>query len=339
MKYAAVTGPMSKIHIDLIGPFPRSYDGYVYALTVICSFTKYLITVPLRDKSAFSVARELVKRVYLQYSPSELTVHDGGGEFCNSLMRDIHQLLEVQNCKVSPYRPTGNGQIERPHATINGLMAKMISANQKNWSDCLPYVTYAYNTTVHSSTAFSPFYLMFLREPRVSLDFVVEESPVTGSVNPEEYVGIMKERMRNAYELVFEQLRAVFERAKRRYDPRVKFCRFAVGQKVWYYCPRKVKNRSPKWSLQTSGPYEIIRKVNDVNYVIRLTPKHPAFTVHIDRLRLYVPPLTVENTASVPDNLGVRRRTKPLARLETEEQREVRPARSRQPPRRLMAEV
>jgi len=97
----------------------------------------------------------------------------------------------------------------------------------------------------------------------------------------------MKQRMRDAYDLVFEQLQSVFDKAKRRYDPRVKFCRFSVRQRVWYFCPRRFKHRSPKWSLQTAEPYEIIRKVNDVNYVIRLSPKHPAFTVHVDRLREY----------------------------------------------------
>jgi len=249
MKHASTTGPMSKLHIDLVGPFPRSYDGFTYILTALCSFTKYLITVPLKDKSAFAVARELVRRVYLQYSPSEITVHDGGREFCNSLMRDINQLMEIQGCKVTPYRPVGNSPVERVHGTINQLMAKLVALNQKNWSDCIPYVTYAYNTSHHSSTLFTPFYLMFLREPRVSYDFICEPSPVMTAETPEEYVLQMKQRMRDAYDLVFEQLQSVFDKAIRRYDPRVKFCRFSVGQRVWYFCPRRFKNRSPKCSL------------------------------------------------------------------------------------------
>ena len=137
---------------------------------------------------------------------------------------------------------------------------------------------------------------MFLREPRVSLDFVGEPVPTNPFETTEEYVSQMKQRMRDAYELVFEQLQTVFDRAKRRYDPRVKFCRCSVGQQVWYFCPRRVKNRSPKWSLQTAGPYEILRKINDVNYVIRLSPKHAAFTVHVDRLREYIPPCGSESS-------------------------------------------
>jgi hypothetical protein len=40
--------------------------------------------------------------------------------------------------------------------------------------------------------------------------------------------------------------------------------------------------------MATTGPYSIIKKVNDVNYVIRLTPRHHSFLVNIDRIRPYV---------------------------------------------------
>jgi hypothetical protein len=59
LKYAGVNAPWQKVHIDLMGPFVKSHDGYSFILTVLCSFTKYLIAVPLRDKSAFSVGESL----------------------------------------------------------------------------------------------------------------------------------------------------------------------------------------------------------------------------------------------------------------------------------------
>jgi hypothetical protein len=57
LKYAGVNAPWQKVHINLMGPFVKSHDCYSFILTVLCSFTKYLIVVPLRDKSAFSVAK------------------------------------------------------------------------------------------------------------------------------------------------------------------------------------------------------------------------------------------------------------------------------------------
>lgn len=107
----------------------------------------------------------------------------------------------------------------------------------------------------------------------------------------EDYVDVMRQCMHTAYRIVHEQLNTVFQRAKRRYDVRVRACHFKVGDKVWYYSPRKFSNRSPKWTLQTSGPFEIVRCVNDVNYVIKKTNSRFAFTVHVDRLRRYEAPL------------------------------------------------
>jgi hypothetical protein len=94
--------------------------------------------------------------------------------------------------------------------------------------------------------------------------------------------------MRIAYALVHELMQLSFDKAKRRYDERVKSCLFEVGQRVWYFCPRRRRGLSYKWSMATTGPYSIVKKVNDVNYVIRLTPRHRSFLVNIDRIRPYV---------------------------------------------------
>ena len=73
-----------------------------------------------------------------------------------------------------------------------------------------------------------------------------------------------------------------------RYDPRVKVCRFEVGDRVWYVCPRKRRGVSSKWTMSSTGPYVVTRKINDVNVVIRLPNRNRSFVVNIDRLRLYV---------------------------------------------------
>ena len=57
LQQATTVGPFMKIHVDLTGPHVRSKNGFVYLLTSVDYFTKYLICVPIRDKSALSVAR------------------------------------------------------------------------------------------------------------------------------------------------------------------------------------------------------------------------------------------------------------------------------------------
>ena len=89
-----------------------------------------------------------------------------GGEFQNDVMRNIADLLGIQLNRTTAYRPSSNGAVERVHRTINAIFAKMVDENQRNWCELTPYETLAYNTSYRSSTTFSLFYLLYLREAR-----------------------------------------------------------------------------------------------------------------------------------------------------------------------------
>ena len=295
LQEATSCGPMRKVHIDLTGPHPRSQQGFVYILTVICQFTKYLIAVPLRDKTALSVAKALVKHVYLVYGAGELEVSDQGKEFCNQIAENVARMMGVQKVHTTAWRPSANGVIERVHATMHAIFAKTVRENQRDWCERTPYVAYAYNTAYHSSVKHSPFYLMFGREPITGIDLMLDNPTELVPNDLDEYTEQMAERMNTAYKVVGEQLHCVFSRDKKRYDARVKECRFSVGDWVWFYCPRRKLNRNRKWQLFTSGPYLITARINSVNYAIQMGPRGRKFVVHIDRLRRYEGDISAAN--------------------------------------------
>ena len=117
-----------------------------------------------------------------------------------------------------------------------------------------PYVTFAYNISYHSSTAFSLFYLLYLREARIPIDLVME---CVGDVVPadwNDYVIEMRNRMEKAFNAVREQLGQAFQRAKQAYDGRVKKMNFKIGDLVWFFFPKKLPRLGPKWQLLTTGP-------------------------------------------------------------------------------------
>ena len=252
---------MQKVHIDLTGPHPISRNGYKYLLTAICSFSKFLIAVPIRDKTSLVVAKALLKNVYLVYGLPEILVHDQGGEFWSDVMTDLAKLLRIQVSKITSHRPSSNGVVEHVHATINSIFAKLV----RDWCELTPYVVHAYNTAYHSSTTFSPFYLMFMRRPHRPIALELGTVAPEEFESSEEYVQSVSNRMREAYAVVRSQLKCSFDRAKKRYDRRVKETNFQVGQFVWYYVPRNKRGRSRKWELHTTGPYRVIQSLNDVN--------------------------------------------------------------------------
>ena len=81
---------------------------------------------------------------------------------------------------------------------------------------------------------------------------------------------------------------------KKRYDERVRSCKFREGEFVWHFVPRTRRGLNKKWLATNRGPYRIIKQINDVNYIVKRLPKAKPEIVHIDRLSRYhgaVPPL------------------------------------------------
>ena len=112
LQQATAGEPFTKIHVDLTYPHVWSKNGFVYLLTVVDYFTKYLICVQIRDKTALSLAKALIKHLYLLFGCRIFQISDMSGEFQNDVMRNIADLLGIQLNRTIAYRPSSNGPIE-----------------------------------------------------------------------------------------------------------------------------------------------------------------------------------------------------------------------------------
>ena len=232
---------MQKFPIDLTGSHVRSRNGFTYLLTGICYFSKYLVAVPLRDKSSLSVARTLVKH------------RNRNREFINEVLDNVHRLMGVQGARTTSYRPSSNGVVERVHATINHVFAKTVTESQTNWCEMTLFVVSAYNCAYHVGTTFSPFFVLFLREPRVSLDLALNRGDCNQHyADIDLYTDVVKQRMERAYGIVAESTLVQFDRMNKHYDCRVKETRFSEGQFVWFYSPQTEKRRGSRWLNQST---------------------------------------------------------------------------------------
>ena len=68
------------------------------------------------------------------------------------------------------YHPQGDGMVERFNRILLQLFRTFVDIPE-DWKEHLPLLLYAYRTSVHSSTGFSPFTLMCGRQPK-SLSFL-----------------------------------------------------------------------------------------------------------------------------------------------------------------------
>ena len=68
--------------------------------------------------------------------------------------------------------PQTDGQTEVVNRTLFTLLRTTIQKNLKNWEDCLPFIEFVYNRSVHSTTNLSPFEIVYGFNPLTPLDLL-----------------------------------------------------------------------------------------------------------------------------------------------------------------------
>ena len=255
-----VTGePWERVGIDVTGPHPTSSKGNVYILTVVDHFTKWVEMFPMRNQEATTVAKLLVDRVFCVHGCPLQILTDRGANFESQLFQELCRRLSIDKVRTTAYKPSTNGGIERFHGTMHSLIAKWVSGNQKDWDDKLPAVAFAYRTSEHEATGFTPYFLQHGREARIPADLVYGSPPSETREDATDFVTELQSTLHEAFQTAREQLGKAASRRKRQYDLRSKPHDFAVGSLVWCFVPRRKQGRYRKWQSWYDGPFTITR--------------------------------------------------------------------------------
>jgi len=281
--------PFEVIAIDITGPFPKSSKGYEYIVTLIDLFSRWAEAWPVRNHTAPVIAGLLIDNFISRFGTPKRILTDQGAEFESTLFAELCRRLEIEKVRSTPYEPRTNACVERFHRSLNSMLAKVVSDHQRDWHEFLQPVMAAYRASKHSSTGYSPNFLVLNRENRAPVDLVLgvpqDEEPHTDSYD--EFVLKAQRRMREAHAIAREHLNVAAERRKNDYDIKVRRTDFKVGDWVLYFYPRRYKNKSPKWQRNYTGPFLVTRVIGPVDYVIQRTKRGTPQTVHGDKLRRF----------------------------------------------------
>ena len=97
-------------------------------------------------------------------APSRL-LSDQGREFVAKVNDKVCEEFVIKRSVTSAYHPQTNGLDERTNQTLKQRLSKLVNEYQNNWCDFLDEVAYSIRTQKQSSTKYTPFYLMFGRNP------------------------------------------------------------------------------------------------------------------------------------------------------------------------------
>ena len=193
--------PTQIMAIDLLGPLPESQQGNSYVMVVADYFTRWMEAIPIPNQEAATVANKLVDEVFMRFSPPEQLHSDQGKQFESKLMAELCKLLHIKKTRTSPYHPQYDGMVERFNRTLLNMLAAHCEDHPWDWEQHVHEVCMAYNTSVHSSTGYTPFYLMFGRQARLPVDVMFGTSP-SDPQSPSEYAVTLQKHLMSAYESV-----------------------------------------------------------------------------------------------------------------------------------------
>lgn len=272
--------PFDTIIIDTIGPFTKSDNGNLYAVTIICDLSKFLVTSAIPNKEAKTVAQAIFTDFILKYGLMKNMLSDLGTEFKNAVMKEICNLLKVNQLFSTPYRHQTLGSIERNHRVFNEYLRAYINENKTNWDVNLSFFTYCYNTTPNVSLdlKFTPYELVFGKKPTI-INEIAKET-IDPIYNIENYALEAKFRMQNAHKEANKYLNYSKIKNKNIYDKKSNPLLISIGNKV-------LLEKEPRHKTEAVylGPF-IVKNITDCNVEI-LDPKTSITKlVHKNRLRL-----------------------------------------------------
>ena len=126
----------------------------------------------VKDQTARTAAESLRNGYFGLFSAPAYLVSDQGKAFTGHITTHLCDLYGVQKLRTSPYHAQTNGQVEHMNQTIICMIGKLEEDKKACWSEHLPELLLAYNTTRSTVTGYSPYYLLFGRRPRIPVDYL-----------------------------------------------------------------------------------------------------------------------------------------------------------------------
>ena len=219
--------PMELICVDFLSVEPSGGCGNI--LVVTDHFSKYAQAYATRNQTARTTARVLYDNFIVHYGFPGKLHSDQGPNFESQVIKELCSLAGVKKFHTTPYHPMGNGITERYNRTLLNMLRSLSVDQKSKWKTFLPSLTHAYNCTRHSSTGYSPYYVMFGRTPRLPIDLVLH---LPGPKVSKAYIKDLEGRIKYTYHSVQESIKRASAKQKVNYDRKVRGAVPCVGDHV-----------------------------------------------------------------------------------------------------------
>ena len=303
--------PFHTVAIDFVTNLPNTPEEEDCILTMVDTFTRWPIAIPLSNRRAETVADAIYRHLICEHGIPMRILSDRGKEFMSKVVKQMCDRLGIRKIQTSGWSPWANGHVERMH---RGMMAQLTCLLRQRrsgrkvteWSFYLPAVLFALRTSVHDSTGYSPYYLVYGREPMRPVDALMRatrEGEVGESHDLPDRVAHIVRNMDEAYEAVRHLQSRLAEQNRLRRDENRYEVAYQPGDLVLYYEASKRNAEGPvgepkgpkKLQHRFTGPHRVVRRLSNTMFQLEKEPWYLAadavkeFAASVTRIIPYTP--------------------------------------------------
>ena len=277
--------PFAVTSMDITGPYLKTPQGNKYLLTFICHLTKYVEAFPIPDQTAETCARVYATQIVTRHGAGSKLITDQGRAFMSKFFQETCKILGIRSVHTTSFHPQSNAQIERWHRSLHVGLSHYVNSTHTNWDTLVPFFLMAYRATPNTVTGYSPFFLLHGREMTLPSRENLKPQLPKENFTPDQRLENLKSSLRTAYSLAAKANKKSHSKNKRLYDRKAKMREFRVKDLVYLYYPARKPGLTKKFHLPWSGPFQITRKISDLNYEIA-DQDNKTQIVHSNRLKL-----------------------------------------------------
>lgn len=227
------TKPFQILAIDFIQSLPRSKAGNTHLLVLMDLFSKWTMLVPVKKISTSGIKKVLEEQWFLRYSVPEILISDNASSFLSKDFKNFLEYYKVEHWANARHHSQAN-PVERLNRTINSCIRTYVKGNQKTWDTKISEVEHTLNNTIHASTGFSPYRLLFGHEIISTGDehrVDVVKRDLTTSEREEQRLLVDKV----VHDAVLKNLKKAYDKSTHNYNLRFRKTApvYTVGQKVY----------------------------------------------------------------------------------------------------------
>lgn len=263
--------PFQIISLDTIGGFSGNKSPKKYLHLVVDHFTKYAFIVTSKTqtgKDFINLVKKVQKKGKIKLLLADQYAGINSKEFKNFLKAEnITNIFTAVDC------PFSNGQNERTNQTlVNSIRCKIFENKDRPWSVIAEQCVENYNNTIHSTTKFTPNYLL---------------NGIDKSFFPSELNENNLENLETNRRIAFSNAEKIHNQNKVYYDKHKREVTYEVGDLVYIQNGNRINRK--KLDPIRVGPFKIKHKISDLLYVIDSGFKTPESNVyHASKMIPYI---------------------------------------------------